>query len=482
MRSIDAIASSFQLVQGKLILLMGRPSLPEDIAKDIKEAKKQIRQHQQKFPNQKWVTANIEKRLGLIASEFAGLKSDLLEHKKQYPDVTSQEMRTQILGPLLDVLDLLTKEATTLESIYQVEQNMAALRAVSPDQAAKTASTLKLDDINTVTFLDIRDNKSAIKMKKFRQVGVARGGYSQVTLCNVIQADVAHFGWMKVAYKELRATKIENLPQIQQSERMDKRLEREKGAWEALCHPNIAPLLGFVMNPHWGLVSPWYENGHILDYVYKNPNANILRMIGKISDAVAYLHERDLIHGDLRSVRASSRKLITIKAHKCSYQQPNIMVDDNGEPIVIDFGNTVTAITVAENGVSVSVVPEVIRWMAPERVGCDEHRKSRNLKPTLASDTYSFGCLCIEVITRSNPFAHWPDDTDLYHAREKHYNEPEVDPVLLPAERDTCSDLNPSDPLWTILEDCWKQIPQERPSMRATEKRLTALLNSSPSV
>ncbi|KAG8947383.1 hypothetical protein FRC03_001055 [Tulasnella sp. 419] len=458
MPNLEAFISSFQSFSLDATRLFGRTELPKNILKELKDASKQIRRHQEKFPGQKWVTHDILKRLQDVSRNFNTLKSQLLEIKRENPNITEQQLRVmsgmnQVMGQLIH----LGKRASSMESMMTALEQLAEYNAIASEDDKNTLKDeLDLRDIDTITFTSIKDKSITIKIRKVKQVTPVEGAWSQVSLCEVFHGDVSRAGgWRKVALKELRAKHIEKLPDIEMSERMEQRLEREKAAWEELDHPNIAPLLGFVADPHYGLISPWYGNGHILNYIDKTPSANIVEMLWRISNALAFLHSKGLVHGDLRS--------------------PNVMVDDSGSPMIIDFGNTVSPVMVVQNGITPSVVPSVIRWMAPERVGSDGKGNSRNLSPTFASDTFSFGCLCIEVITRNDPFAHWSSDIDLFYAREKHAEDCSVNPRLLPAQRDGCEKLESNDPLWEVLLECWQQVPTQRPSMQNIEASLARL-------
>jgi serine/threonine protein kinase len=89
------------------------------------------------------------------------------------------------------------------------------------------------------------------------------------------------------------------------------------------------------------------------------------------------------------------------------------------------------------------------RWFAPERI------TSRSItSPTEKGDVWSFGSLCVEVLTGEDP----------YNSHQDFYV-----PVLLsqgtpPADRgSTVVDISPK--MWDVLQSCWQTEPTERPSM-----------------
>ena len=96
---------------------------------------------------------------------------------------------------------------------------------------------------------------------------------------------------------------------------------REAVTWAHLSHPNILPLYGIChFDSQVGLVSPWMENGTIMVYLKKNPDANRLLLVRNaavslvclgthafcqmfdIALGLEYLHDKGVIHGDLKGV------------------------------------------------------------------------------------------------------------------------------------------------------------------------------------
>ena len=50
--------------------------------------------------------------------------------------------------------------------------------------------------------------------------------------------------------------------------------------WKRLNHPNVLPFCGVLMNQNqFCMVSPWMENGNVLSYTRKSPEANRLRLV-----------------------------------------------------------------------------------------------------------------------------------------------------------------------------------------------------------
>ena len=97
--------------------------------------------------------------------------------------------------------------------------------------------------------------------------------------------------------------------------------------WRQLKHPNILPFYGVCIDefaPRIAMVSPWMENGNLLDYLIRGSQHNPTRidivcaggksrllLIDKtfwqilgIAGGLTYLHELkpQVVHGDIRAV------------------------------------------------------------------------------------------------------------------------------------------------------------------------------------
>ena len=94
--------------------------------------------------------------------------------------------------------------------------------------------------------------------------------------------------------------------------------------WMDLKHPHVVEFLGFATQGGsykklGGLVSQWYENGNVMDYLCKNPEADRLLLVRYLSwcafialmaptqlldvaKGLSYLHECQIIHGNIKPV------------------------------------------------------------------------------------------------------------------------------------------------------------------------------------
>ena len=107
------------------------------------------------------------------------------------------------------------------------------------------------------------------------------------------------------------------------------------------------------------MVSPWMSNGDTFTYITKNPHVDrkpivrspLLTMsyeqyvydipfqIRRIAEGLALLHnrERPIIHGDIKAVCLPTY-LMSYRYSNCFTYQANILINDEGQPVLADFG------------------------------------------------------------------------------------------------------------------------------------------------
>jgi len=220
---------------------------------------------------------------------------------------------------------------------------------------------------------------------------------------------------------------------------MLKRLKREILIWMDLDHPNIAPLIGFTVDVTVCLISPWYKNGRITKYIEDHPTCNRLKLLEEVACGLDYLHTGDpaVVHGDIKP--------------------DNILVDDDGCAVLIDFG-----LSRIQEEISPSVVSSfrgmgVLRWMAPELADGEVAKTAR-------SDVYSFGCLCLEILTEEIPFKAILSPTAVTLALARG-----TKPVT---SRKDYPKLEETSALWGIMDSCWDADPIARPPIGDLQRKI----------
>jgi len=194
------------------------------------------------------------------------------------------------------------------------------------------------------------------------------------------------------------------------------------------------------------MVTPWYSNGHLMEFLPRHLTCNRLALILGIASGLAYLHKPNptaVVHGDLRGA--------------------NILMSDNFTPMIADFGLS----RVFEDLSQDPEYPEsfsddtstgnrggAIRWFAPELVDGQYDLPRPMLTPE--TDVYSLAMVMIEVFTGTRPFANLRNDSLVQKALENGSR---------PLKPDASGNgLTPQ--IWELIQRCWDQDPSHRPLAR----------------
>jgi len=294
---------------------------------------------------------------------------------------------------------------------------------------------------------------------------------------------------------------VKVLKEFYDSGTLQRRIRREVATWRAAKHPNIVPFLGLSCDfdrPNMlCMVSPWFRNGNIVDFLKTRPGVDKLALVKDVATGLSYLHGRSIIHGGIKG--------------------SNILINDSGEASLLDFGRsrfsddfTLAPPSLSDNVVRSSLTPvvnfihrngdnlfdvgqsEIIetsgsmtktlsstgdmtaeelginhgendfnpvttegwRWIAGELMvdGPNENRDWIS-RITMATDVWSFAMTVIEIFTGSIPFSHIKNDANVILS---------VTSGGRP-KRELCPQIN--DDIWVILEMCWSADPSRRPPM-----------------
>ncbi|KAJ8593420.1 kinase-like protein [Rhizopogon salebrosus TDB-379] len=95
-------------------------------------------------------------------------------------------------------------------------------------------------------------------------------------------------------------------------EKKTKRIQHELRICARLKHPNILPVYGYTFgfSPLMAIVSPWAENGNLIDYMGCEDSATLtvvrrFQILRDITAGLKYLHDNNVIHGDLTGVNTT---------------------------------------------------------------------------------------------------------------------------------------------------------------------------------
>ena len=125
------------------------------------------------------------------------------------------------------------------------------------------------------------------------------------------------------------------------------------------------------------LIMPYCEKGSCYTQVGKFTEEKAWKLIGDVASGLAYLHAQEIIHQDIKP--------------------DNILIDNNGNYVITDFGISVQARSTLRKSSRQASSGGTTAYMAPERF-------SRDAAPVKASDIWSLGATVYELITGRMPF------------------------------------------------------------------------------
>ncbi|KAL1897221.1 ATP binding [Ceratocystis pirilliformis] len=194
-----------------------------------------------------------------------------------------------------------------------------------------------------------------------------------------------------LAVKQVQAPSGTQSQTDQRKKSMIDALKREISLLRDLKHPNIVQYLGCGTSAEYLNIFLEYVPGGSVQTMLNSygalPEPLVRSFVRQILTGLEYLHERDIIHRDIKGA--------------------NILVDNKGTIKISDFGiskkleasNILNGTNNAKNRPSLQ---GSVFWMAPEVV--------RQTSYTRKADIWSLGCLVVEMMTGTHPF---PDCTQL---------------------------------------------------------------------
>lgn len=161
----------------------------------------------------------------------------------------------------------------------------------------------------------------------------------------------------------------------------DQEYDQETALMAQCQDRRIVQLLGICKEPnHYSLVLEYMERGSLYSLLKNRATDlpwNPLRwqMAKDIVKGVAYLHEKNIVHRDLKS--------------------PNVLLDGQFHAKICDFG--LSKIKLKSTIKTVSPLVGTLRWIAPEVIEGSGHSKE--------SDVYTLGLVLWELASRDIPFS-----------------------------------------------------------------------------
>ena len=125
------------------------------------------------------------------------------------------------------------------------------------------------------------------------------------------------------------------------------------------------------------LVMPYCPQGSCHRLIGTMDEEQIWKMLHDVSSGLAYLHEQEIIHQDIKP--------------------DNILVDSLGNYVITDFGISVQARSTLRKSMNIASGGGTTAYMGPERF-------SKDPTPLKASDIWSLGATAYELLTGNAPF------------------------------------------------------------------------------
>ncbi|KIO23561.1 hypothetical protein M407DRAFT_26938 [Tulasnella calospora MUT 4182] len=337
-------------------------------------------------------------------------------------------------------------------------------------QQPKGISRLARDLLATLS-----ERRIEIAKIKFGQTGFhSSGANGDVAVATLVldESGLAAQEELRVAVKKIRFN-----DEIDK-ERVLKAFVIELRVLNRLAHPHIVKITGFVEDIENGiawLVFPWEENGNVREFL-RSGEWDIPERVSLINDVAAgleYLHSRSfpVCHGDLKSLNilvnntyhavitdfGSARMMREVnKVGKDEQVTPMKYADPQGDQ------SCQLGLSVSGNQLTLTGPKWSFRWAAPEVLSGHD--------PKVPSDIWAFGWICWEIITDNYPF-------------------PETDAprlIALMVVRGQLPPIDAHDPLsqirslCSIMLECWKPEPNERPSVQECQRSLQWIPSSMP--
>ena len=156
------------------------------------------------------------------------------------------------------------------------------------------------------------------------------------------------------------------------------RFKREAQTSAGLQHPNIIPIYAVKQTPKLVYFVMKYIDGRPLDSIIKEvgplPVDMARALLSQVANALQFAHKKGVVHRDIKPA--------------------NIMVDEDGQAIVTDFG--IAKVSEAKGLTMTGATVGTPYYMSPEQYS--------GTHITGAADQYSLGIVAYEMLTGHTPF------------------------------------------------------------------------------
>ncbi len=204
------------------------------------------------------------------------------------------------------------------------------------------------------------------------------------------------------------------------------RFQRELEVMKTLDHPAILKGLGAGKYNRISYLVTEFVQGQslrsLIDSSAPLPSEQVVDLIHKIADGMAYCHKNEVIHRDLKP--------------------ENILITDDDQPVIMDFGLALTKGAHRVTYSNLSATMGTPDYMAPEQI--DGQRGDQR------TDIYALGTIMFEMLAGRTPFT--GDNNMAVMAQHLHGTAPRLDKIH--------SSVSPQ--LAAIVATCLAHDPKDR--------------------
>lgn len=288
------------------------------------------------------------------------------------------------LDPAVALAGLLAEVGEREEALAQIERVLAYDFSYEPAQTLKQKIELSAGDRSDTRPSAPRTHYEPTPTSTQRYeilTELGRGGMGVVYKAHDTRLD------REVAIKVLRTTAPDEVA----------RLEQEAKAAATLNHPGIVTIHDFEAGFDGYFITMEFVPGEALDHLIRvRPDRiqdNLLTILTRLADAIAFAHSRHVIHRDLKP--------------------GNVLLTPALEVKILDFG---IAARLDSDGSATPLVCGTPYYMAPEQI--------RGEAPSAATDVYAFGATSFHLATGRPPFKEG-------NVIDAHLHQPPPDPAGL---------------------------------------------------
>jgi len=352
-----------------------------------------------------------------------------------------------------DVIEILNKESRINTAEKQVESSednepFNELRGgiLYSEEEGKNTSSCRSTVVSSSTENDVAKQGTELKKQRkprqsfFRMEGIVkRGKWKLGSRIGIGSFGAVHVGLNNETGKLMAVKRFK----VNGADITDVR--REVELMRSLHHENIVRYLGAQMDKtHLHIFQEWVPGGSVAALLGRFGSFTLRVIQSYLSQTLAglaYLHENDIIHRDVKG--------------------SNILVNDEGIVKLADFGASKKLGNLQANLMMTMTVRGTPYFMAPEVF---------EEKYSAKADIWGIGCVVYQMITGSSPWKSegFSNPISLFNHIKKHAGGPPVD--VKHVERLSNENKNVFGLLCDLMESCYNKDPTERPDVRLLQE------------